>query len=49
MITYQNYNVSSPLNGIAAKWAKENIKLFPIDNVNLRQAEIEISLKENSD
>ncbi|MBS1550974.1 MAG: hypothetical protein JST15_02760 [Bacteroidetes bacterium] len=48
MITYQNYNVSSPLNGIAAKWAKENIELFPIDNVNLRQAEIEISLKEKT-
>ena len=44
MITYQNYNVSSPLNGIAAKWAKENINLFPIDKVNLRQGEIEISL-----
>jgi hypothetical protein len=43
MITYQNYNVSSPLNGIAAKWAKENIELFPIDNVNLRQGEVEIN------
>lgn len=47
MITYQIYNVSSPLNGIAAKWAKENLELFPIDNINLRQAEIEISLKED--
>lgn len=44
MITYQNYNVSSPLNGIAAKWAKENLNLFPIDNINLRQGEIEITL-----
>lgn len=44
MITYQNYNVASPLNGIAAKWAKENLELFPIDNVNLRQGELDISL-----
>lgn len=44
MITYQNYNVTSPLNGIAAKWAKENIELFPIDNVNLRQGELDINL-----
>lgn len=47
MITYQTYNVTSPLNGIAAKWAKENIELFPLDNVNLRQGEIEISLAGN--
>lgn len=44
MITYQSYNVTSPLNGIAAKWAKENIALFPIDKANLRQGEIEIDL-----
>jgi ubiquitin-protein ligase len=44
MITFQSYNVSSPLNGIAAKWVKENISLFPLDNTNLRQGEIDISL-----
>ncbi|MBK8552333.1 MAG: hypothetical protein IPL53_15200 [Ignavibacteria bacterium] len=48
MISYQSYNVTSPLNGIAAKWAKENIALFPIDNTNLRQGEIEISLVEKT-
>ncbi len=47
MITYQSYNVTSPLNGIAAKWAKENIPLFPLDSINLRQGEIDISLIEN--
>jgi hypothetical protein len=46
MITYQSYNVSSPLNGIAAKWAKENLNLFPIDKSTLRQGEIEINLSE---
>lgn len=35
MICYQNYNIKSPLNGEAAKWAEENIRRFPIDNVNL--------------
>jgi len=49
MITYQNYNVSSPLNGIAAKWAKENIELFPIDSVNLRQGELDINLIDNNE
>jgi len=47
MITYQSYNISSPLNGIAAKWARENLQLFPIDNTNLRQGEIEITLNED--
>lgn len=47
MITYQSYNVTSPLNGIAAKWAKENIPLFPIDNTNLRQGEIDIHFIDN--
>jgi ubiquitin-protein ligase len=31
MITYQEYNTKSPLNGIAAKWAAQNIHLLPID------------------
>lgn len=48
MITYQSYNVTSPLNGIAAKWAKENLSLFPIDKNNLRQGEIEINLSDET-
>ncbi|MFP5236664.1 MAG: ubiquitin-conjugating enzyme E2 [Acidobacteriota bacterium] len=31
MIAYQEYNVKSPLNGIAAKWAAQNTHLLPID------------------
>jgi ubiquitin-protein ligase len=31
MITYQEYNTKSPLNGIAAKWASQNTHLLPID------------------
>jgi ubiquitin-protein ligase len=47
MIQYKNYGIQNPLNGIAAKWARENISLLPIDNTNLRIGDIEISLKNN--
>jgi ubiquitin-protein ligase len=39
MIQYKIYNVKSPLNGIAAKWAREHFHLFPIDNNELRTAD----------
>lgn len=32
MIAYQEYNVKSPLNGLAAKWAAQNANLLPIDS-----------------
>src|SRR5215831_18226818 len=32
MIAYQEYNVKSPLNGLAAKWATQNANLLPIDS-----------------
>jgi ubiquitin-protein ligase len=31
MITYQEYNTKSPLNGLAAKWAAQNPHLLPVD------------------
>ena len=31
MITYQEYNTKSPLNGLAAKWAAQNTNLLPVD------------------
>jgi len=31
MIAYQFYNTKSPLNGLAAKWASENIEKLPVD------------------
>ena len=31
MISYQEYNTKSPLNGLAAKWAAQNASLLPID------------------
>jgi ubiquitin-protein ligase len=35
MITYQEYNTKSPLNGLAAKWAAQNGSLLPIDARNI--------------
>src|SRR5256885_15312984 len=32
MISYQEYNTKSPLNGLAAKWAAQNSKLLPVDS-----------------
>jgi len=31
MIAYQEYNTKSPLNGLAAKWAEQHTRLFPVD------------------
>src|SRR5713101_3455920 len=31
MITYQEFNTKSPLNGLAAKWAEQHAHLLPID------------------
>ncbi len=35
MITYQEYNTKSPLNGLAAKWAAENAHLLPVDSAEM--------------
>jgi ubiquitin-protein ligase len=32
MISYQEYNTKSPLNGLAAKWAAQNASLLPVDS-----------------
>jgi len=32
MISFQEYNIKSPLNGLAAKWADSNSALLPVDN-----------------
>src|ERR1700759_520294 len=32
MISYQEYNTKSPLNGLAAKWAAEHPQLLPVDS-----------------
>ena len=35
MICYQSYNIKSPRNGEAARWADENISRLPIDTLDL--------------
>ncbi|MBP1660028.1 MAG: Ubiquitin-conjugating enzyme [Candidatus Aminicenantes bacterium] len=35
MISYQNYNIKSPRNGEAARWAEGNMSRFPIDPAGL--------------
>jgi hypothetical protein len=45
MIQFLNYNVRNPLNGVAAKWAKENPSVFPVGNQDLRLPEIQIDFK----
>jgi ubiquitin-protein ligase len=35
MITFQEFNTKSPLNGLAAKWASEHASLLPVDPIEL--------------
>jgi ubiquitin-protein ligase len=44
MIQYQSYNPKSPLNAVAARWAQENERLFPIGTADLYQPEIDVDL-----
>ena len=49
MIAYQEYNTKSPLNGLAAKWASQNLHLLPIDSRSVsppgtKQEESDVSL-----
>ncbi|MFQ6097188.1 MAG: ubiquitin-conjugating enzyme E2 [Armatimonadota bacterium] len=44
MIQYQSYNPKSPLNALAAQWARENEHLFPIGNADLYQEEVALTL-----
>jgi ubiquitin-protein ligase len=40
LITYQSYNIKSPLNGSAARWVEENLSRLPIDTVSLLPPEL---------
>ena len=39
MLCYQSYNVKSPLNGDAARWAEEHIAELPLDGRDFWKAE----------
>ena len=38
MISYQSYNIKSPRNGEAARWAESNMSRFPVDPISLSWA-----------
>ena len=42
MLQYRLFNVNSPLDTVAAQYARENPELFPVGNVDLGAPEIEI-------
>lgn len=39
MLAFQSYNVKSPLNGAAARWAEEHAAELPVDPVDLTAGE----------
>lgn len=39
MLAFQSYNVKSPLNGAAARWAEEHAAELPVDPVDLNAGE----------
>jgi ubiquitin-protein ligase len=44
LIQYQRYNVRSPLNAVAARWAADNERLFPVGRIGLFQAEPRVAV-----
>ncbi|MEI6287549.1 MAG: ubiquitin-conjugating enzyme E2 [Bacillota bacterium] len=46
MLQYRDYNVKSPLNAMAARWALENEKYLPVGKIDLFQAEPEVELSD---
>lgn len=44
MIQYRVYNPASPLDALAAQWARQNASLFPIGQVALFAPEVEVVL-----
>lgn len=43
MIQYDSYNPDSPLDGVAARWARRHEHLFPVGTEPLYQPEVDIS------
>jgi ubiquitin-protein ligase len=41
LITYQAYNIKSPLDGEAAMWADLHTRELPVDDRNLRPPELD--------
>ena len=45
MIQYQDYNVKSPLNALAAAWTAQNEHLLPVGNVGLYPTEPDLEIE----
>jgi ubiquitin-protein ligase len=43
MISYQEYNTKSPLNGLAAKWAAQHPELLPVDAREIAPPSLDVS------
>ena len=48
LLQYKAYNIRSPLNALAAKWAMEHADTLPVGNAELRGPEMLIRLVTNS-
>ena len=44
MLQFQTYNIKSPLNAMAARWALENGEYLPVGNVDLYQPEPDVQI-----
>jgi len=44
IIQYRNYNVDSPLNAIAAYYAQQHPRLFPIGGIELGAPDVDIAI-----
>lgn len=44
LVMYQSYNVNSPLNHEAAQWARENAHRFPVDDRDLLDSRVRVTV-----
>ncbi len=48
MIQYRVFNPASPLDALAARWARQNANLFPVGNVVLIMPQIDVAIGSQS-
>jgi ubiquitin-protein ligase len=46
LVQYQSYNVKDPLNGEAAEWASQNAHRFPVDDRDLLDSRVKVSISQ---
>lgn len=45
LLTWQKYNIKSPLNAVAAEWSQAHLNELPLAHVNLGGAPVDIQVK----